>query len=58
MDPEWTQTRLGDGFYEQPLVLDQITQLTDRLYLGTTPMALRNTGPCSSPAWLLQTSCN
>ncbi|WP_279362107.1 EndoU domain-containing protein [Xanthomonas sacchari] len=28
VDPQWTQTRLGDGFYEQRLVLDQITQLT------------------------------
>ncbi|UIE44154.1 hypothetical protein KOJCDNHJ_03154 [Xanthomonas citri pv. punicae] len=34
VDPEWTQTRLGDGFYEQRLVLDQITQLTGRRYLG------------------------
>ncbi|MBB4723192.1 hemagglutinin repeat-containing protein [Xanthomonas euvesicatoria] len=34
VDPEWTQARLGDGFYEQRLVLDQITQLTGRRYLG------------------------
>ncbi|MCT8280617.1 hemagglutinin repeat-containing protein [Xanthomonas translucens] len=34
VDPQWTQTRLGDGFYEQRLVLDQITQLTGRRYLG------------------------
>nr|WP_108723594.1 S-layer family protein [Xanthomonas prunicola] len=34
VDPEWAQTRLGDGFYEQRLVLDQITQLTGRRYLG------------------------
>ncbi|WXF85363.1 hemagglutinin repeat-containing protein [Xanthomonas translucens pv. undulosa] len=34
MDPQWTQTRVGDGFYEQRLVLDQITQLTGRRYLG------------------------
>jgi len=34
VDPEWTQTRLGDGFYEQRLVLDQITKLTGRRYLG------------------------
>ncbi|MCC4588834.1 filamentous hemagglutinin N-terminal domain-containing protein, partial [Xanthomonas sp. NCPPB 1067] len=34
VDPEWTQTRLGDGFYEQRLVLDQITQLTGRRYLS------------------------
>jgi len=35
VDPQWTQTRLGDGFYEQRLVLDQITQLTGRRYLGS-----------------------
>ncbi|QHG86902.1 hemagglutinin repeat-containing protein [Xanthomonas cucurbitae] len=34
VDPEWTQARLGDGFYEQRLVLDQITQLTGRRYLA------------------------
>ncbi|UXA65728.1 hemagglutinin repeat-containing protein [Xanthomonas prunicola] len=34
VDPEWTQTRLGDGFYEQRLVLDQIIQLTGRRYLS------------------------
>ncbi|MEE7565799.1 S-layer family protein, partial [Xanthomonas sp. Kuri4-3] len=34
VDPEWTHTRLGDGFYEQRLVLDQITELTGRRYLG------------------------
>ncbi|WP_409976001.1 filamentous hemagglutinin [Xanthomonas graminis] len=34
VDPQWSQTRLGDGFYEQRLVLDQITQLTGRRYLG------------------------
>lgn len=34
LDPEWTLTRLGDGFYEERLVLDQITQLTGNRYLG------------------------
>lgn len=34
VDPEWTLTRLGDGFYEQQLVLDQITNLTGNRYLG------------------------
>ncbi|EKU23729.1 two-partner secretion domain-containing protein [Xanthomonas graminis] len=34
VDPQWIQTRLGDGFYEQRLVLDQITDLTGRRYLG------------------------
>lgn len=32
-NPEKDQKRLGDGFYEQKLVLDQITQLTGRRYL-------------------------
>ncbi|XEA95358.1 hypothetical protein AB3X09_22080 [Xanthomonas tesorieronis] len=30
VDPEGDMKRLGDGFYEQRLVLDQITQLTGR----------------------------
>ena len=33
IDPATTQKRLGDGFYEQKLVNDQITQLTGRRYL-------------------------
>ncbi len=33
-DPEHVQKRLGDGFYEQKLVLDEITQATGRRYLG------------------------
>ncbi|WP_199027150.1 hemagglutinin repeat-containing protein [Ralstonia sp. ASV6] len=33
IDPALTQKRLGDGFYEQKLVNDQITQLTGRRYL-------------------------
>ena len=32
-DPERVHKRLGDGFYEQKLVREQITQLTGRLYL-------------------------
>lgn len=34
IDPAKTQKRLGDGFYEQKLVTDQITELTGRRYLG------------------------
>jgi filamentous hemagglutinin len=34
VDPQRTQKRLGDGFYEQKLVTDQIAQLTGRRYLG------------------------
>ncbi|SFN59831.1 filamentous hemagglutinin family N-terminal domain-containing protein, partial [Formivibrio citricus] len=34
LNPEQTQKRLGDGFYEQRLVLDQIAQLTGRRTLG------------------------
>ena len=33
IDPARTQMRLGDGFYEQKLVSDQVTQLTGRRYL-------------------------
>ncbi|MDV3468485.1 hemagglutinin repeat-containing protein [Stenotrophomonas sp. C3(2023)] len=33
MDPANTQKRLGDGFYEQTLVRDQIAQLTGRRFL-------------------------
>lgn len=34
LDPQTIQKRLGDGFYEQKLVLDQITAKTGRRYLG------------------------
>lgn len=34
-DPSKTEKRLGDGFYEQQLVRDQVTQLTGRTYLST-----------------------
>ncbi|GBG57802.1 toxin CdiA [Sporomusaceae bacterium FL31] len=33
IDPNGVQKRLGDGFYEQKLVRDQITQLTGQRYL-------------------------
>ncbi|SEJ98022.1 Haemagluttinin repeat-containing protein, partial [Propionispira arboris] len=33
-DPAMTQKRLGDAFYEQKLVNDQITQMTGRRYLS------------------------
>jgi filamentous hemagglutinin len=39
-DPHQTEQRLGDGFYEQQLVLDQITQLTGRRYLADASDAL------------------
>lgn len=34
LDPAKTQKRLGDGFYEQKLVNEQINQLTGRQYLA------------------------
>lgn len=34
LDPQQIQKRLGDGFYEQKLVTDQITTQTGRRYLG------------------------
>ena len=33
-DPEKVSKRLGDGYFEQKLVIEQITQLTGRQYLG------------------------
>ncbi len=34
LNPQQTQKRLGDGFYEEKLVRDQITQLTGRTFLA------------------------
>jgi filamentous hemagglutinin family protein len=34
LDPSLIQKRLGDGFYEQQLVTDQVTQFTGRRFLG------------------------
>jgi filamentous hemagglutinin len=34
LDPSVTQKRLGDGFYEQRLINEQVAQLTGRRYLG------------------------
>lgn len=34
LDPARTMMRLGDGFYEQQLVTNQVTQLTGRIYLA------------------------
>lgn len=34
LDPARTMMRLGDGFYEQQLVTNQVTQLTGRTYLA------------------------
>jgi len=34
VDPQHAQKRLGDGFYEQKLINDQIAQLTGKRFLG------------------------
>ncbi|ESH86953.1 filamentous hemagglutinin outer membrane protein [Cupriavidus sp. HPC(L)] len=34
IDPAMTQKRLGDGFFEQKLIRDQVTQLTGRVHLA------------------------
>lgn len=34
LDPSVTQKRLGDGFYEQRLINEQVAQLTGRRFLG------------------------
>ncbi|MBU1426195.1 MAG: DUF637 domain-containing protein [Gammaproteobacteria bacterium] len=39
LDPLLIQKRLGDGFYEQKLILDQITELTGRRFLGQNASA-------------------
>ncbi|ULU27705.1 hemagglutinin repeat-containing protein [Dyella terrae] len=53
-DPSNTQKRLGDGYYEQQLVLDQLVQLTGRRTLnGSAP-------PCAvhrANGWGCQRSC-
>ena len=33
IDPTIAQKRLGDGFYEQQLIREQVTQLTGRRFL-------------------------
>lgn len=40
LNPQQTEQRLGDGFYEQQQVLDQITDLTGRRYLTDASDAL------------------
>lgn len=40
LNPQQIEQRLGDGFYEQQLVLDQITDLTGRRYLADDTDAL------------------
>ncbi|WP_230473911.1 beta strand repeat-containing protein, partial [Dyella choica] len=40
LSPQQIQQRLGDGFYEQQRVLDQITELTGRRYLADASDAL------------------
>lgn len=39
LDPMMMEKRLGDGFYEQKLILDQITELTGRRFLGKNASA-------------------
>ncbi|SEA11119.1 two-partner secretion domain-containing protein [Paraburkholderia sartisoli] len=35
LNPQTTEKRLGDGAYEEQLVMDQVTQLTGRTFLGS-----------------------
>ncbi|EJN00284.1 hypothetical protein PMI40_03618 [Herbaspirillum sp. YR522] len=59
MDPSMTQKRLGDGFYEQKLINDQIAELTGRKFLdGYTNAeaqykALMDSGVASANAFQL-----
>ncbi|MDB5821242.1 MAG: hypothetical protein JWQ11_4882, partial [Rhizobacter sp.] len=58
-DPALTQKRLGDGFYEQQLIRDQVGQLTGRRLLdGFTNdqdeyIALMNAGATYAKSWSL-----
>ncbi|QRX81631.1 hemagglutinin repeat-containing protein [Glaciimonas sp. PAMC28666] len=59
IDPLRTQKRLGDGFYEQKLINDQITQLTGKRFLGDFAsneaqyQALMESGLASAAQWQL-----
>lgn len=50
LDPALQQKRLGDGFYEQQLVQQQIAQLTGRRFLGTTPATTLSIRHCCKTA--------
>ncbi|WP_161805130.1 beta strand repeat-containing protein, partial [Amantichitinum ursilacus] len=59
LDPATTQKRLGDGFYEQQLVRDQVAQLTGRRFLDgyssdqAEYQALLSNGATMAKAWNL-----
>uniref|UniRef100_UPI002AD20068 two-partner secretion domain-containing protein n=1 Tax=Halothiobacillus sp. TaxID=1891311 RepID=UPI002AD20068 len=59
VDPATTQKRLGDGFYEQRLVEEQVAQLTGRRFLAgyasdeTEYKALMNAGLTYAKQWHL-----
>jgi len=59
-DPALTQKRLGDGFYEQRLITEQIAQLTGRRFLDgyandeAQYLALLQAGSHTAQAWNLR----
>jgi filamentous hemagglutinin len=59
LDPATTQKRLGDGFYEQRLITEQIAQLTGRRFLTgyqsdeVQYQALMNAGATFAKTWQL-----
>ncbi|MET3135439.1 adhesin HecA-like repeat protein, partial [Oxalobacteraceae bacterium GrIS 1.11] len=60
LDPNVTQKRLGDGYYEQSLVRAQVAQLTGRRYLGDYASdddeyrALMDSGVAYAKTWNLR----
>ena len=60
IDPALTQKRLGDGYYEQSLVRDQVAQLTGRRFLDgyaddeAQYQALMDNGKTVAQAWQLR----
>ncbi|WP_425251656.1 hemagglutinin repeat-containing protein [Janthinobacterium sp. NFX145] len=60
LDPNVTQKRLGDGFYEQKLIREQVAQLTGRRFVGDYSSdeqqycALMDAGVAYANAWDLR----
>ncbi|SHH62989.1 hemagglutinin repeat-containing protein [Massilia sp. CF038] len=60
LDPNVTQKRLGDGYYEQTLIREQVAQLTGRRFLGdytsddTEYRALMDAGVAYAKTWNLR----
>jgi hypothetical protein len=50
VDPTLTQKRLGDGFYEQKLIREQVASSLAAASSTATALMKRNIAPCWTPA--------